>query len=64
MDPSFWATLLTQGNFLIAAVIAEGFVIIFLGRFIVKLVDKIIDISTKTAEVLEKVSTDYRTKDK
>ena len=62
MTPDFWAQLLTSGNVLVAIVMAEAFVIMYLGRYIVKLIDKIIDISTKTAEVLEKVSTDYRTK--
>ena len=63
MTPDFWAQLLTSGNVLVAIVLAESFVIIYLGKYIGKLIDKIIDISTKTAEVLERVSNDYRSKD-
>jgi hypothetical protein len=64
MTPDFWVTLLQGGNIMIAAIIAEGLIIVYLGRYVAKLVDKIIDMSQKTAEVMEKLSSDYRERNK
>jgi hypothetical protein len=63
VTPEFWVQLLTGGNVMVAIALAEGIVIVFLAKYISKLIDKIIHMTEKTAEVLEKISTDFRTRD-
>jgi len=62
MGPEFWVVLLSGNNLMVAAILAQAAVIIIMGRYISKLVDKIIDLSTKSSEILEKLSNDYRMK--
>lgn len=62
MNPEFWIQLLTTNNIMVAAIMAEGFFIVYMARYIQKLVDKVIVVSSKSAEVLERISNDYRTK--